>query len=191
MEREIRIQQLFNAMRAAERNKDVDPIGYQKARIAYYRLSEGEAWIATEEAKLQADAKKTTQSWKNEYTALQGLRATHQTNLDIVRKSEVKQTGFEDDFKYAVGELKRLVEQDKSASTLIERESYLRTVQLSPPSWAIYTMDAMIVILLLLLIWMLYTRFALRWTATSALINYQSLQNTQKELAASLRQQLS
>lgn len=191
MEREIRIQQSFNKMQEAERNKDLNPAGYRKARIAYHRQAEGEGWIATEEARIRAEAKQTTQAWKNQYDALQGLRATHQTNLDIVRKSEVKQSGFEDDFKYAVGELKRLVEHDKDASILTARESYLRTVQLAPPNWAIYTMDGMIVLLLLLLIWMLYTRFALRWTATSALINYQSLLNTQKELAASLRQQLS
>ena len=31
--REIQIQQLFDDMRTAEKNKDIDPRGYTKARI--------------------------------------------------------------------------------------------------------------------------------------------------------------
>ena len=190
-EREIRIQQLFSSMQAAERNKDIDPVAYWRARIAYYRESEGEEWIGTEEARLGAAADEFTAGWHNQFTALQGLRSTHQTNLDIVRGGETKQSDFGDDFKYAVGELQRLIQKDKESSSLIARDAYLHQVEFGPPDWAIYVMDALIVILLLLAIWMLYQRFGVRWTATSALINYQNLQTTQKELASSLRQQLS
>jgi len=190
-EREIRIQQLFRAMQAAERNKDIDPVAYRKARIAYYRESQGEGWIGTEEARLGTEANQYTSRWKSQYTALQGLRSTHQTNLDIVRGAETRQIGFSDDFKYAVGELQRLIQKDNDSTLLIAREAYLRQVQHGPPDWAVYVMDALIVLLLIIAIWMLYERFGVRWTATSALINYQELKNTQKELAASLRQQLS
>lgn len=190
-EREIRIQQLYSAMQAAERNKDIDPVAYWRARIAYYRESEGEAWIGSEEARLGNEADQLTSTWSSQYTALQGLRTTHQTNLDIVRGAETQQVGFGDDFKYAVGELQRLIQKDNESSSLIAREAYLRKVQYGPPDWAVYVMDALIVILLLLAIWMLYQRFGVRWTATSALINYENLQTTQKELASSLRQQLS
>jgi len=189
--REIRIQQLFSTMQSAERNKDIDPIAYRRARIAYYRESEGETWIAGEEAALRVQAKQMTSMWKNQYTGLQGLRDTNRTNLDIVRGSEAKQITTGNDFKYAVGELKKLVEKDKDATILTEREAYLRKVQYGPPSWAVYVLDGMIVLFLLLMIYMAYIRFGARWTATSALINYQRLFTTQKTLAASLRQQLS
>lgn len=190
-EREIRIQQLFSTMQSAERNKDIDPIAYRRARIAYHREAEGESWIAGEEASLRVEAKQITDIWKNQYTGLQGLRGTNQSNLDIVRGSEAKQIITGDDFKYAVGELKRLVEKDKDATLLSEREAYLRTVQYGPPSWAVYALDGIMVLLLLLMIYMVYVRFGARWTATSALINYQRMLTTQKTLAASLREQLS
>lgn len=190
-EQEIRIQQLYSAMQAAERNKDLDPVAYWRARIAYYRESEGEAWIGTEEARLGTEADTLTSTWSSQYTALQGLRTTHQTNLDIVRGAETKQADFGDDFKYAVGELQRLIQKDKDSSALIAREAYLHQVEYGPPDWAVYVMDGLIVLLLLLAIWMLYERFGVRWTATSALINYQELKNTQRTLAESLRQQLS
>jgi hypothetical protein len=190
-EREIRIQQLFSTMQSAQRNKDIDPIAYRRARIAYHRESEGEAWIASEQESLREEAKEMTAIWKNQYTALQGLRDTHRTNLDIVRGAEAKQITTGSDFKYAVGELKRLVEKDKDATILTEREAYLRTIQYGPPSWAVYVLDGIIVLLLVLMIYMVYIRFGARWTATSALINYQKLFTTQKTLAASLREQLS
>ena len=190
-QKEIRIQQLFSNMQAAERNKDVDPIAYQKARIAYYRLAQGEGWMATEEASLGTRADQTIAVWRNQYTALQGLRATHQTNLDIVRGAETKQSGFGDDFKYAVGELKRIVQHDKESSLLTAREAYLRQVQYGPPGWALYVLDGLIVFLLLYAIYAMYSKFGVRLAATNALIAHEHAIQSQRDLMASLRKQLS
>lgn len=190
-QKEVRIQQLFSNMQAAERNKDIDPIAYQKARIAYYRLSQGESWIAKEEASLGIQADQKIAVWRNQYTALQGLRTTHQTNLDIVRGAETKQSGFGDDFKYAVGELKRIVQNDKDASLLTAREAYLRQVQYGPPGWALYTLDGLIIILLLYAIYSAYSRFGIRWSATGALIANQRAMVSQRKFVESMREQLS
>jgi len=190
-QREIRIQQLFSTMQAAERNKDIDPFAYKRARIAYHRAAEGEAWIAKEQASLRKEAEQTTAIWKNKYVALQGLRDTHRTNLDIVRGAETSQASLGDDFKYAVGELKRLVSRDQDASLLTEREAYLRAVQYGPPSWSIYVLDGLIVLLLFYAIYVLYARFGVRWAATSALIAQQDAMLAQRSYMSYLRQQLS
>jgi len=187
-QQEIRIQQLFSTMQAAERNKDIDPIAYKRARIAYFRETQGESWIATEEASLGNEADQTIGIWKNKYMALQGLRDTHQTNLDIVRGSETRQNVMSDDLKYAVGELKRLISKDSDTSALTAREAYLQTIQYGPPSWGIYVLDGLIVFLLLYAIYKLYTFFGPRWAATGALINFEEAQNAQREFAAYLRQ---
>lgn len=175
-------------MQAAERNKDIDPIAYKRARIAYFRETQGESWIATEEASLGNEADQTIGIWKNKYMALQGLRDTHQTNLDIVRGSETRQNVMSDDLKYAVGELKRLISKDSDTSALTAREAYLQTIQYGPPSWGIYVLDGLIVFLLLYAIYKLYTFFGPRWAATGALINFEEAQNAQREFAAYLRQ---
>lgn len=190
-QQEIRIQQLFNAMQAAERNKDIDPIAYKKARIAYFRETQGEGWIATEESSLGREADQTTAIWKNKYDALQGLRSTNQTNLDIVRGSETRQNVMSDDLKYAVGELKRLVAKDADASMLTARQAYLQTVQYGPPSWGLYVLDGLIVFLLLYAIYKIYTYFGPRWAATGAVIAYQDALDAQKTFATYLRQYLS
>ena len=36
------------ALDTATLNKDSDPIAYEKARVAYYTLLEGNTWLATE-----------------------------------------------------------------------------------------------------------------------------------------------
>jgi hypothetical protein len=190
-QQEIRIQQLFSTMQAAERNKDIDPIAYKRARIAYYRAAQGEGWIATEESSLRNEAAQTTAMWKSKYISLQGLRDTHQTNLDIVRGAETRQSSLGEDFKYAVGELKRLVARDEDASVLTEREAYLRAVQYGPPSWSMYVLDALIVLLLVYGIYILYSKFGVRWAATGALIAQQDALLAQRSYMNYLRQQLS
>jgi hypothetical protein len=178
-------------MQAAERNKDIDPIAYKKARIAYFRETQGESWIATEEASLGKEADQTTATWKNRYTALQGLRDTHRTNLDIVRGSETSQNAIGDDLKYAVDELKRLVAKDSDAAALTEREAYLQTVQYGPPSWGLYVLDGLIVLLLLYAIYKIYSYFGPRWAATGAVIAYQDALDAQRRFSGYLRQYLS
>ena len=190
-QQEIRIQQLFSTMQAAERNKDVDPIAYKRARIAYHRAAEGEGWIAMEEASLLAEAEQTTSLWKTKYAALQGLRDTHQTNVDIVRGAETAQTSVGDDFKYAVGELRRLVARDQDEMVLTAREAYLRAAQYGPPSWALYVVDGLIVVLLIYGIYVMYSRFGVRWAATGALIAHQDSIMAQRSYMQYLRQQLS
>ena len=178
-------------MQAAERNKDVDPIAYKRARIAYHRAAEGEGWIATEESSLRAEAEQTTSMWKSKYVALQGLRDTHQTNIDIVRGAETAQSSLGEDFKYAVGELKRLVARDQDATLLTAREAYLRAAQYGPPSWSMYVLDGLIVLLLVYGIYTLYSKFGVRWAATGALIAHQDAILAQRSYMDYLRQQLS
>lgn len=185
-QKEIQIQQLFLSMQNAERNKDVDPVAYQTARIAYNRAANGSKWMDEEQDKLRKEADIQLAQWRNQYKNLQLLRDTRRENLDAVRTAEASQDSLAEDLSYATTELKRLIQKDHDASLLKEREGSLRTSQAGLPPWAVTSLDALLVVLLLLAIWMLYGFLGQRWDAAYQLLAYQNARTIASKLIPTL-----
>jgi hypothetical protein len=184
MEKNVRVQQLFNDMQAAERDKDVDPIAYTKARIAYNTESNGQKWVAEEEERLGKDADVTINGWKVQYDALKGLQNTHLTNLNIVRGATQQTDELNDDLAFAVGELDRRIQGDEDSAILKSRNAFLLSGATGPTPWVMNILDGMIVLLLLYVIYLLYSYLAPRWALTGAIIAAQA----QAKAANALRQ---
>lgn len=183
--REIRIQQLFDAMRTAERTKDIDPQGYVKARIAYYREAEGDQWISKETDRLRKEAEETTAQWRTKYTTLQSLRNAHRSNLDAVRAADASQVDLQQDVSYALRELKSLISKDTDQALLKEREAYFRVTQ-TIPSWVPTTLDVLIAILLFYALYAAYTIVGPRWSASTYLIASERLKALRERLQPGL-----
>ena len=156
MDRQVKIQQLFNDMRTAERNKDLDPTTYYKARAAYYLASEGDSWIKTETAKLEIEASVQTNSWLNQYKDLQALRDSHRDNLDAIRMAETNQASVQNNISYAVRELRKIIQNDEDTSTLANRKLALTTFSQGYPLWVLTVLDSLIVLLLIYACYKLY-----------------------------------
>jgi hypothetical protein len=171
-------------MQAAERDKDVDPIAYTKARIAYNTESNGQKWVAEEEERLGKDADVTINGWKVQYDALKGLQNTHLTNLNIVRGATQQTDELNDDLAFAVGELDRRIQGDEDSAILKSRNAFLLSGATGPTPWVMNILDGMIVLLLLYVIYLLYSYLAPRWALTGAIIAAQA----QAKAANALRQ---
>ena len=184
--REIQIQQLFATMREAEKTKDMDPSGYVKARIAYYRAAEGDSWLSKETDRLRAEANETISTWRTKYTTLQELRAAHRPNLDAVRAAEDTQLGLQEDVSYALRELRKLISSDTDQALLKEREYQLRTVYGYLPSWVFTALDMLIVVLLLTLLYSVYTILGPRWNISTYLIASDRLKALREQLRPSI-----
>lgn len=184
MDKNVRVQQLFNDMQAAERNKDLDPTAYAKARIAYYMETEGQSWVAKEEDRLGKEADVTINGWKVQYDALKGLQNTHLTNLNIVRGATQQQADLNDDLSFAVGELDKRIQGDEDSANLKSRNAYLLSGATGPTPWVMNILDGMIVLLLIYVIYLLYSYLAPRWALTGAIIAAQA----QAKAANALRQ---
>lgn len=183
--REIRIQQLFDAMRSAERTKDIDPQGYVKARIAYYKVAEGDQWISKETDRLRAEADETVSRWRSKYTTLQSLRDAHRSNLDAIRAADASQVDLQQDVSYALQELKKLISNDTDQALLKEREAYFRVAQ-RIPSWVPTTLDVLITVLLFYALYATYTILGPRWSASSYLIASERLKALRERLQPGL-----
>ena len=184
MDNTVRVQQLFNEMQDAERNKDIDPMAYTKARIAYNTETKGQSWIAEEEARLGKEADATIAGWKVQFDALKGLQNTHLTNLNIVRGATQQQAELDDDLSFAVNELDKRIQGDEDSANLKSRNAYLLSGQTGPTPWVMNILDGMIVLLLLYVIYLLYSYLAPRWALTGAIIAAQA----QSKAANALRQ---
>ena len=184
--REIQIQQLFDAMRTAEKTKDMDPRGYTKARIAYLRASQGDQWLTQETNRLRKEADETIATWRTKYDTLQGLRNSHRTNLDAVRAAQDTQVGLQDDVSYAISELKKLIGKDQDDALLKEREAYFRTTYTGVPPWVITALDALIVVLMVYVLYSVYTILGPRWNISTYLLASQRLKELRQRLQPSV-----
>lgn len=60
------VEQAYQAMQTAERQKDADPRAYREAKVKYYQLAQGGQWAQQERQRLLAEAKTFTQKWLSE-----------------------------------------------------------------------------------------------------------------------------
>jgi glutamine synthetase adenylyltransferase len=75
---------LKTALDTATENQDQDPAGYEKARIAYYTLLNGQGWLNTEKQRIATqDVQPVLNNYNTQYNALKGEKQSQSvfTNL--------------------------------------------------------------------------------------------------------------
>lgn len=189
-EKEIRAQQLFSDMKTAEAVKDMDPDMYRKARVAYYKATQGEKWMKEEEERLSAEADAQIREWLTTYNSLKSLRDSHRSNLDAVRSADTVQLSYRDDVSFAVNELKRLIGKDNDAKTLADREAMLRHGMFAPPSWLIYVLDALLIVVMLYVAYLLYAYLESIQIASNVGYAVRDISQAQKSYYQAVQRQL-
>lgn len=75
---------LKSALDTATENQDQDPAGYEKARIAYYTLLNGQGWLNTEKQRIATDeVQPVLNKYRTQYNSLKGEKQSQSifTNL--------------------------------------------------------------------------------------------------------------
>lgn len=75
---------LKSALDTATENQDQDPAGYEKARIAYYTLLNGQGWLNTEKQRIATDeVQPALNKYRTQYNSLKGEKQSQSifTNL--------------------------------------------------------------------------------------------------------------
>ena len=78
---------LKSALDTATENQDQDPAGYEKARIAYYTLLNGQGWLNTEKQRIATDeVQPVLNKYRTQYNSLKGEKQSQSifTNLSNV-----------------------------------------------------------------------------------------------------------
>ena len=138
------VQQAFTKMQTAERKKDQDPRGYREAKVAYYRLAQGEPWMNEERARVLEEAKAYTTEWKTQYESLQSQRDSQRKNVELVRAAKQGTLGLQEDVQFAVDQLKRMITREQDRKQLDERKAQFESGRggpWSPPGWLLTALD--------------------------------------------------
>jgi hypothetical protein len=157
-QRQTQLGGLKTALELAEKTKTTDPEGYEKARVKYYTLLEGQGWLAKEKetiAKNELDP--LIKGYTSKYQELKGNEKSQSifANLAGALKSQASADEEGNNF------LKKQIAKGIDQTNTLNRISQLTGV---PPGFTIIPylsiiLDVLIGIFALSVIYMLYSRF--------------------------------
>jgi len=136
---------------------DSDPVGYEKARIAYFTLLNGAGWLAQEKSRIaKEDVEPVLSSYTTQFNALKGEQQSQSmfTNLTNALKSQQAADQESNSF------LQKQLISEKDKAEISDRLTQLNAV--TPPSSSSYVswiIDIVIALLGLFVLYKGYTRF--------------------------------
>ena len=140
-------------------NKEEDPDGYEKARIAYYTLLNGQGWLQAEKQKIaKEDVQPLLSNYRTEYDALKGEKKSQSmfTKLMNHLKSQNNDTDF----------LNKEFLKEKDKADVLDRMNELNagTPVSAPSPTGLYEyipllIDLIIVLLGFSVMYLVYTKF--------------------------------
>jgi hypothetical protein len=140
-------------------DKEKDPDGYEKARIAYYTLLNGQGWLQAEKQKIaKEEVEPLLTNYRTEYDALKGEKKSQSmfTKLMNHMKSQNNDTDF----------LNKELLKEKDKADVLDRMNELNAgTPVSNPSpeglyaYIPFLIDLIIVLLAFTVIYLIYSKF--------------------------------
>lgn len=154
-QRQNQLASLKIALDTAAQNKATDPESYEKARIAYFTLLNGQGWLTQEKRRIaKNEVEPLLSKYRTDYEALKGQQKTQSMfkNLeDALKAQEIadEQTG---------GFLKKQLTAEKDRALTADRLNALGAPQSSTINWLGIAMDVLITILGLAVLYLGFTK---------------------------------
>jgi hypothetical protein len=157
-QREKDLAGLKTALNAAEKNKTVDPEGYEQARIKYFTLLEGQGWLAKEKERVaKSDVDPVITELTSKYETLKGSQKSQSmfANLAQALKSQKNADAADNAF------LKRQLHSGTEDASVLNRLAQLGGVQpgFSFAPYISIALDVAIGILGLAVLYLVYSRW--------------------------------
>jgi hypothetical protein len=145
------------ALDAAEENKEDDPTGYKKARIAYYTLLNGQGWLQTEKQRIaKHEVEPLLQSYTMKYNTLKNEQQSQKVfaNLHSILKSQEDADISDHSF------FKKQLEKEKSQTDVLNRLNNLQSGSNIVSSLFPLLIDFVIFLLALIVLYLLFVKFS-------------------------------
>jgi hypothetical protein len=134
MDREAEIAKAFKYFQDAARNRDLQPEIFEGARIRYYSLKNGDAWLEQEKKRLQTEKlQPVIQEYKNQYDSLDSEAEVQKGYTDSIASIRDKQSALNTGISGNLTFLQNLL-QDKQTKL----SNYNRYVELTTPGYSEY-----------------------------------------------------
>lgn len=131
LQEEERKARAFKAFQAAAQNKDKDPQAFEAARMRYYFLAKGPAWLEQEKNRISSDKlDPILDEYRNTYTSLLNEEQTQKAYTDSIQSIRDKQATLKSEAGKQTSYFKRLAEEESR-----KKSAFDRFVELTSPAY--------------------------------------------------------
>lgn len=142
VDKQRQIDDAFRNLQAAENVRDQSPQAYQDARLRYYTLVNGDAWVNEEKARItNAEVVPKITQYMTSYQDMNTRIAQQQQTLDVVNNVTDKVLSMKDEFAYATNTFAKQIDELKNQIN-IERKGRQKDNQ----SWMDLLLNILIVV---------------------------------------------
>jgi len=147
---------LKSALDTATENQDQDPAGYEKARIAYYTLLNGQGWLNTEKQRIATeDVQPVLNNYNTQYNALKGEKKSQSVFTNLSNALTAQQGADTADNAF----LKKELSSERDKADVMNRMNDLATGTPENPQSGSYIPLIIDIIISILLIGVLFLGF--------------------------------
>ena len=159
--KEKQLENAFKDMQAAENVRDIDPQGYQNARITYYTLLKGESWRDQEKERItKAELEPLVNRYSSQIQETLAEISNQTLTIDAARGVKDKVLSIKDELQYATNTFQKQLNDLKSAIVMEHKKKEQQKETVS--SWFETILNGLIVLILIVIIVMLLRKFVFK-----------------------------
>ncbi len=157
--RDTLLADAFRDLQSAENARDRAPDAYQRARIAYYTLLNGDTWLSQERERVaRAEVDPIIQKYRNDYVALSSQLNQQTQAYDTMQGIKDKVFRVKDDLSYSADLLMGHVQKIRSQIMLDRRKRESGEGQPDWYGWVDMTLNILLVVALVAAVWFVFKK---------------------------------
>jgi len=147
---------LKTALDTAAENQDGDPAGYERARIAYYTLLNGQGWLDTEKQRIaKEEVEPVVKSYNTNYALLKDEQQSQSVFVNLANNLKAQEAGDMQDNAF----LQKQLNKEKDKAAVLNRLSLFNTPASSDYSYIPIIIDIIIALLMMGVLYFGFTKF--------------------------------
>jgi hypothetical protein len=154
-QRQKQLDGLKTALDTATTTKDSDPEGYEKARVAYYTLLEGNTWLATEKDTIaKQDIEPVLSQYSTQYNELKNRKKEQNIFVNLAATLKEQEKGDEEELAF----LNEETGKDRVETDVLNRLTQIKGSPTYQFDWFIYLLYGIIGVLGLYVVYLIITK---------------------------------
>lgn len=154
-QRQKQLDGLKIALDTATTTKDSDPEGYEKARVAYYTLLEGNTWLANEKDTIaKQEIEPVLTDYSNRYNDLKDRKEQHDIFVNLAATLENQAKTGEEELSF----LNKKIATEKVDTDVLNRLTQLKGSPTPQFDWILYLLYGIIGIFGVYVLYLLITK---------------------------------
>ena len=154
-QRQKQLDGLKTALDTATSNKESDPEAYEKARIAYHTLLEGNTWLASEKDRIaKQEIEPVLSQYSTQYNELKNRKKQQDIFVNLAATLKKQEKGSEEELAFLNNETGK----EKVDTDVINRLTQLKGAPIPQFDWMSYLLYGIIGVLGLYVVYLLITK---------------------------------